>query len=53
MSDILETMCRIDEFVLDLYYESMYLDYLCDKMQDAINEENKYKIEIELRGGIK
>lgn len=48
---VLETMDRIDQLVLDLHYENMFLDYLCNKMQDAMNEENK--IEIEIRGGIK
>ena len=38
MSNILETMDRIDELVLDLHYEYMYLNYLCDKISEAIPE---------------
>lgn len=45
MSDILETMDRIDEHILEieelnlkLHYENMYLNYLCNKISDAIPE---------------
>lgn len=33
---VLETMDRIDQLVLDLKYENMFLDYLCNKMQDEM-----------------
>lgn len=46
MSYILETMDEIDELTMDLHYHNMFLNHLCNEMQEEMDGLTDILIEL-------